>query len=61
MMVSKFGKYRFDTLGPQKQSWTAPVIQMLSIHAAEGANAGPLCDKHGSLSAQTGNDRCTTK
>jgi len=42
-----------------KKPWNAPRIQILDINAAEGATAGPLCDKHGSLSASTGNDRCT--
>jgi hypothetical protein len=48
-----------DVAGIAKKVWSAPRIQILDINAAEGASAGPLCDKHGSLSATEGNDRCT--
>ncbi len=44
--------------GIAKKVWTTPHIQVLDINAAEGATAGPLCDKQGSLSATGGNDRC---
>jgi hypothetical protein len=43
-----------------RKSWTAPAIHVLDLHAAQGATAGPLCDKHGSLSGTLGNDRCNT-
>ena len=45
--------------GTAKKVWVTPCIQVLNINAAEGSQIGPLCDKHGSLSATTGNDRCT--
>ena len=35
----------------QKKSWSAPAIQIIQLNVAEGAQAGPLCDKHGSLSS----------
>jgi hypothetical protein len=43
-----------------KKIWISPAIQVLDINQALGATAGPLCDKHGSLSATQGNDSCTT-
>ncbi len=45
--------------GPTKMFWAAPTVQILDLYRAEGATAGPLCDKHGSLSATAGNDSCT--
>jgi hypothetical protein len=44
--------------GNAKKPWIAPRIHVLDMNAAEGAVAGPLCDKHGSLSATSGNDFC---
>jgi hypothetical protein len=44
--------------GIAKKIWTTPQIHVLDINAAAGATAGPLCDKHGSLSATMGNDHC---
>jgi hypothetical protein len=41
-----------------KKLWIAPQIHVLDMNAAEGAAVGPLCDKHGSLSSTSGNDRC---
>jgi hypothetical protein len=38
--------------------WTAPHIEALQLRAAQGAESGALCDKYGSLSARSGNDRC---
>jgi hypothetical protein len=37
----------------KKKVWTIPSIQVVSIHEAEGAQPGALCDKHGSLSSAT--------
>jgi hypothetical protein len=34
----------------QKQSWIRPQLEMVDVAAAEGSLAGPLCDKHGSVS-----------
>jgi hypothetical protein len=48
----------YDLAGIAKKVWTAPQIHVLDINEAEGANTGPMCDKHGSLSATSGNDRC---
>jgi hypothetical protein len=58
-MINSLTSNGLDPSELVKQRWTAPAIAMLSIYAAEGANAGPRCDKHGSLSAQTGNDSCS--
>lgn len=44
--------------GIAKKVWIAPHIQALNLNEAEGAVSGPLCDKHGSLSATQGNDHC---
>jgi hypothetical protein len=44
--------------GIAKKPWIAPRIHVLDMNAAEGSTAGPLCDKHGSLSATMGNDNC---
>jgi hypothetical protein len=44
--------------GIAKKIWTTPHIEVLDINAAEGSQVGPLCDKFGSLSFTTGNDRC---
>jgi hypothetical protein len=41
-----------------KKVWLSPQIQILNINSAEGAEAGPLCDKFGSLSATHGHDKC---
>jgi hypothetical protein len=41
-----------------KKVWISPYIHMLDINAAEGAAAGPLCDKFGSLSATSSHDYC---
>jgi hypothetical protein len=41
-----------------KPPWTAPHIKALQLNAAQGADSGALCDKYGSLSATSGNDRC---
>jgi hypothetical protein len=38
--------------------WTTPHIKTLQLNAAQGADSGALCDKYGSLSATSGNDRC---
>ena len=38
----------------EKLIWTTPVLKVVSITAAQGANPGPLCDKHGSLSSGSG-------
>jgi hypothetical protein len=46
--------------GKAKRAWTAPRIHILTIDSAEGATIGPKCDKHGSLSATAGNDKCTS-
>ena len=48
----------YKRAGIAKQAWTAPRIHILTINAAEGAQVGPKCDKHGSLSATAGNDKC---
>jgi hypothetical protein len=34
-----------------KKAWTAPVVQILDIRSAQGAQPGSKNDKHGSLSA----------
>ena len=34
--------------------WITPVIQIEAISEAKGSQAGPLCDKHGSLSSASG-------
>ncbi len=34
-----------------KKDWSAPTLTVTAINSAEGAISGPLCDKHGSLSA----------
>ena len=47
-----------DLAGIAKKVWSAPRIQILDINAAEGAAAGPLCDKFGSLSATSSHDYC---
>ena len=44
--------------GTAKKLWMAPRIHVLDMNAAEGAAAGPLCDKYGSLSGSVGNDKC---
>jgi hypothetical protein len=44
--------------GIAKKFWTTPMMHVLDINAAQGADIGPLCDKHGSLSSTNGNDRC---
>jgi hypothetical protein len=44
--------------GIAKRIWITPQIHALNINAAAGATPGPLCDKHGSLSATEGNDHC---
>jgi hypothetical protein len=44
--------------GIAKKVWTTPQIHVLDINAAAGSETGPLCDKHGSLSATSHNDRC---
>jgi hypothetical protein len=36
------------------KKWTAPVIQVIEMKAAQGSLAGTLCDKFGSLSHGTG-------
>lgn len=36
-----------------KPVWTSPAITIIPLRAAAGAVAGPLCDKHGSLSRGT--------
>jgi hypothetical protein len=33
-----------------KRVWDRPRIEMVDLDAAEGAQTGPKCDKHGSLS-----------
>lgn len=33
--------------------WTRPTITIIRLNEATGAVAGPLCDKHGSLSRGT--------
>lgn len=38
---------------PGKELWTTPKIQIVELSQAQGAQAGPLCDKHGSLSSST--------
>jgi hypothetical protein len=48
----------YDLAGIAKKVWTPPQIHVLDINEAEGADSGPFCDKHGSLSATPGNDRC---
>ena len=37
-----------------KPVWTPVSIATIQLRAALGATAGPLCDKHGSLSRGTG-------
>jgi hypothetical protein len=59
-MMTEANVLPYKRAGIARQVWTAPRIQILDIRGAEGANTGPLCDKHGSLSATTGNDRCTS-
>ena len=49
----------YKRAGIAKQVWSAPRIHILTINSAEGAQVGPKCDKHGSLSATAGNDKCT--
>jgi hypothetical protein len=41
---------RYNRQEPQKKAWTEPKLEVLHINVAEGANAGPKCDKHGSVS-----------
>jgi hypothetical protein len=48
----------YKRAGIAKQVWIAPCVHILTINAAEGAQTGPKCDKHGSLSATSGNDKC---
>jgi len=48
----------YSKAGIAKKFWTTPNIHILEINTAEGATAGPLCDKFGSLSAGHGTDRC---
>ena len=57
MMIEKNVLSR-SLAGTAKKPWIAPRIHVLDMNAAEGAAAGPLCDKHGSLSAGTGMDHC---
>src|SRR5579871_5944728 len=37
-----------------KKTWSTPTLIVLSIRSAQGSTAGPLCDKHGSLSYGSG-------
>ena len=37
----------------QKPSWSRPAMEIIRLNAAAGSKAGPLCDKHGSLSQGT--------
>lgn len=37
-----------------KSKWIQPEITIIPLASAEGAVAGPLCDKRGSLSRGTG-------
>jgi hypothetical protein len=58
IMTTETHALPYKRAGIAKQVWIAPRIHVLSINAAEGAMAGPKCDKHGSLSATNGNDKC---
>jgi hypothetical protein len=57
-MTTETYAFPYKRAGIAKQVWIAPRIHVLSINAAEGAQAGSKCDKHGSLSATNGNDKC---
>jgi hypothetical protein len=37
-----------------KSIWVAPAIQTIDMSRAEGGSPGPHCDKHGSLSTNSG-------
>jgi hypothetical protein len=48
-----------ESIKAAKRLWASPSIHIIILTEAKGSISGPLCDKHGSLSATQDNDRCS--